>query len=92
MWQDVGVELLDPDYEPEKMLHVIKTNNAGNVKECCGEMLRLWLDKHPTATWDQLLKALRAPGIELNDLASKVQRKLLPSQGRCKSTERLLSE
>jgi len=58
VWQDVGVELLDPEYEPERILH-------------CEDMLRFWLDKHPTATWNQLLKALRVPGVELNDLASR---------------------
>jgi len=73
------MELFDPKYEHH--LHVIKVNNAGNVTECCAQMLKLWLEKHPTATWDRLLKALEAPGVELKSLASKIQRKLLSSEG-----------
>ena len=35
-------------------------------------MLELWLSKQPEATSNQLIKALRAPGIELNDAACKI--------------------
>lgn len=78
-WHDLGLEQLDPEHEAE--LHAIKINNPADVQKCCGEMMQLWLEKCPTATWNQLLEALRAPGIELMDLASKLQRKLLSSQG-----------
>ena len=78
MWYDVGVELFDSQYIHH--LHVINGDNAGNVTSC-GKMLKLWLEMHPTATWDRLLKALQAPGVDLISLASKIQGKLLPSEG-----------
>jgi len=40
-------------------------------------MLELWLNRQPNATWNQLIKALRAPGIELNNVASKIEKMLL---------------
>ena len=60
-------------------MRIIKTNNSGNVSECCAEMLQLWLDRQPNATWSQLIEALRSPGIKLNDVASKLEGMLLPS-------------
>jgi len=42
-------------------------------------MLELWHRTQPEATWNQLIKALRAPGITLNDVASKLEGMLLES-------------
>ncbi|XP_065885365.1 glycylpeptide N-tetradecanoyltransferase-like isoform X2 [Dysidea avara] len=36
-------------------------------------MLELWLHKQPKATWNQLIEALKAPGIELDDVASEIE-------------------
>ena len=74
-WYDIGLELLEQ--KDERTVNIIKTNNAGNVAECCTEMLELWLKRQPNATWNQLIKALRAPGIELNNAASKIEKMLL---------------
>ena len=76
-WHDVGVELLSQ--KGEKALRIIKANNAGNVSECCAEMLQLWLDRQPRATWNQLIEALRSPGIQLNDVASQLEGMLIQS-------------
>ena len=76
-WYDIGLELLEQ--KDERAVNIIKKNNAGNVTECCTEMLELWLNRQPNATWNQLIKALKAPGIELNSAASKIEEMLLPS-------------
>lgn len=76
-WHDVGIELLKQ--EGEKALRIIKANNAGNVSECCAEMLQLWLRRQPSATWNQLICALRSPGIQLNDVVMKIEGQLIPS-------------
>ena len=46
-------------------------------------MLDLWLMKQPTASWNQLIEALRQPGINLGTLATKIEQVLLQpeSQG-----------
>ena len=73
-WHEVGVELLKQ--KGKEVLRVIETDNAGNVNKCCTKMLELWLDRQPEATWNQLIEALRSPGIQLNDVASKLERML----------------
>ena len=39
-------------------------------------MFAKWLDTQVTASWDQLLKALRSPGVQLMDLAREVEQML----------------
>jgi len=70
-WYDIGLELLEP--EDENKLDEIETNKGGNVNECCGDMLHLWLQKQPYATWNQLIDALKSPGVEMFDVASKIE-------------------
>ena len=70
-WHDVGVELLDVEDEPA--LHAIKVNYSGDVNQCTAEMLQLWLNRKPDASWNQLIKAFRAPNIKLEALASKIE-------------------
>jgi len=70
-WYDVGLELLDP--EDENQLDTIGASKGGNLNDCCGDMLHLWLKKQPNATWNQLIEALKSPGIELYDVAAKIE-------------------
>jgi len=73
-WCNIGLELFDP--EDESKLDEIQSNKGGNVSDCCNEMLRVWLQKQPYATWNQLIEALRSPGVELFDVASKIEEML----------------
>ena len=43
-------------------------------------MLDLWLERKSDASWNQLIKTLRQPNIELEYLASKIEKLL--SKGR----------
>ena len=79
-WYDIGLELLEQ--KDERAVNVIKKNNAGNISECCIEMLELWLNRQPDATWNQLIEALRAPGIELNNVASQIEGMLSSAEGK----------
>jgi len=57
-------------------------DKSGNVSDACREMLELWVEKKPKATWNQLIEALRMPGIELNAVADKIEEMLeLPNKG-----------
>ena len=78
-WHDIGVELLDES--DEAMLNVIKKNFPGDINKCAAEMLQLWLDRQPEASWGQLLETLREPNIKLNVLAAKIESML--SEGMC---------
>ena len=70
-WYELGVELLDDNQIPK--LDIIKANN-NDVSRCCSEMFSYWLQTHPNANWYELLAALRAPGVEMNDVAASVKR------------------
>jgi len=72
----LGLELLDQKYED--VLHKIKSNYSTSPIECCSKMFHLWLDESTNATWDQLIKALRAIG--LNMLAHEIAEMLIPEE------------
>ena len=44
-------------------------------------MLDLWIDKQPYASWNQLIDALRSPGVEMINVASKIEGMLIESNG-----------
>ena len=68
-WYDLGLELLEQ--EDEEKLNEIETNNPKDAGQCCKEMFRLWLRKCSTATWNQLIQALKE--VDLNSLATKIE-------------------
>ena len=73
-WFDIGLELLEPEDEPQ--LRIVRSSKLGTI-ECCAEMLELWIDRQANATWNQLIKALRAPGIEMYSVASTIKNMLI---------------
>ena len=66
-WFQLGIALLDDDQV--KQLKVIETNN-NEVTRRCTEMLMHWLESHSNATWHDLVEALKAPEVELNNVAT----------------------
>ena len=75
-WHDLGIELLDPDVEE---LDTIEAGCSDHNK-CCTKMFQLWLKKHPKASWNQLIEALKQPGINLGTLADKIEQMFLKPQ------------
>ena len=70
-WKDLGVELLGE--ENSNALEVIE-NKHNDVMIRCSAMFKLWLDRLPTASWRQLIKALEQ--LQLNSLANQIKLKL----------------
>ena len=64
------------DVEDEPMLDVIKANHPGDANKCAAEMLRLWLNRKPDASWNKLIQAFRASNIKLEALASQIEEML----------------
>ena len=82
-WYDLGIELLENEDVEE--LNTIRNNYPRDGGACCTEMFKLWLRKQPKATWNQLIKALKEPGIEMNKLANTIEENLTSiTQGKCK--------
>ena len=71
IWKDLGLELLSTG--SNDALKVIE-NNKGDVRDRCSAMFQLWLDRQPTASWRQLIKALK--GLHLNNIAHQIESKL----------------
>ena len=69
-WYELGIALLDDDKLTK--LKTIKSDNS-EVNRCCIEMLMYWLESHSNATWNDLVEALRTPGVELNNVAAMVE-------------------
>ena len=74
-WHDLGIELLDSK-DVEK-LDIIEANHQSDQSKCCVKMFKLWLSRQPSASWNQLIEALRQPDIELDALATRIERMLL---------------
>ena len=70
-----GIELFDTNNVEE--LDTIEAEHPSDLSKCCIKMFNVWLKKQPTASWNQLVEALRQPGIELGTLASKIEQMLL---------------
>ena len=67
-WIEIGIKL----FEDEDMDTLRNIDFAFPDKEkCCEQMFTFWLKRNESATWDQLLQALK--GVGLNALASTVK-------------------
>ena len=74
-WYDLGVELLD--FNGIEELNTTEAEYSSDLNKCCTKMFHLWLKKQPTASWNQLVEALRQPSVDLGTLASKTEQMLL---------------
>ena len=63
--------------EDIQALDEIQKNYPRDVSTCCTKMFQLWLDRHPEASWRQIIQALREPNIEMNELANTIEQKLI---------------
>ena len=70
-WYDLGIQLFNESQVPR--LNEIRTNNSNDCRRACVEMLNYWLKITPGATWDILIHALRAPGLQLVTIANDVE-------------------
>ena len=71
----MGIELLGD--ESLQALDEIQKNYPRDASACCTKMFQLWLERQPNASWKQLIQALREPNIEMNELASTIEQKLI---------------
>ena len=72
-WKDLGVQLLPPE-----MVDIIAADHPHDVVSCCKCVLKKWLDTTTDATWNQLIKALRSPSVQMDYLAGQLEQMLLP--------------
>ena len=70
-WFDIGVALLDAG--DEVVLNITKENFPGDAMKCTSEMFKLWLDRKPEASWNDLIRVLKNKNIKLKTLAKKIK-------------------
>ena len=72
-WYEIGVMLLQE--EEEQRLERIQSDfymDGHRIK--CLSMLQHWMSTHPEATWNDLLTALRSPGVDCPNIASDIEK------------------
>ena len=71
-WKDLGVQLL-----PSEMVDIIAVDNLHNAVSCHKYILKKWLDITTDATWNQLIKALKGPSVQINYFAGQLEQMLI---------------
>ena len=61
-WEEIGTLLGLPSGE----LKAIEAGWPTNVKWCCNEMLKKWLEMDTTASWKKLLTVIESPTVSCN--------------------------
>ena len=74
-WRDLGLQLVRPDQE--RMLDIIAADHPHDVVSCCKCILKKWLDTTTDATWNELIRALRSPSVQLDFLAGQIEGNLI---------------
>ena len=74
-YYELGIELYrDSDVH---RLDAIKKASATDLTSPCTEMFEFWLQKYDDATWDRLIRALKAPGLQLHAIALDIMREVV---------------
>ena len=81
-WRDLGIVLMGQDAVAD--LDMIKANSNDNVA-CCTRMFTEWRQRTPTASWKQLIEALKE--VKLTQLASELEELLIPSEQESKTSQ-----
>ena len=70
-WRDLGIQLLE--YDPIRTLDMIAANYPHDVVSCCRHVFQRWLETSANASWNQLIRALRSPSVQLDPLADQLE-------------------
>ena len=74
-WHELGIELYDDAHVAH--LEIIEKQHSNDIVRACTEMLNYWGTTYTNATWDKLIKALRAPGLLLNTHAKNIMEEVV---------------
>ena len=72
-WQDFGRQLLEDEYIDK--LDEIEKSHPGDIKGCCAEMFKYWLEVDSEANWNKLTDALKQTGQK--SLATKLKENVI---------------
>ena len=83
-WKDLAVQLLP--YNTLSVLDIIEVDYCRDTVSCCKFVLKKWLQTAEDATWNELIRALRSPRVQLNYLAGELEQIML---GKCEIYRRV---
>ena len=70
-WYDLAIQLVDDSQLPK--LEEIRRAYGGDYQGGCVEMLKYWLQVDKKATWDKIIDALKAPGLQFLNESQNVE-------------------
>ena len=70
------MELLPSTYLRPEKLDIIEADHCHDTVRCM-KVLEIWLETSSDATWNQLIRALRSPSVQLYDLADQLERMII---------------
>lgn len=73
-WSELGIQLFSE--QQLRRLDEIHTAHSNDPRKGCIEMLKHWLNVTPGASWDNLICALKAPGLELLGIADDIEKEV----------------
>ena len=82
-WRELGTVLMGQDAVTN--LDIIRINYPNDVEERCSRMFTKWRQRTPTASWKQLIEALKE--VKLTQLASELEELLIPSEQESKTSQ-----
>ena len=71
-WYELGIMLLKPEHETR--LQQMKSDHSGDARKCCIEMFTYWRRTHPEDNWNDLVAALKNPGVEMIAVAADIEK------------------
>ena len=73
-WYNLAIQLFNESQLPR--LDEIRATYSNDRRGGCAEMFKHWLNVTPGASWDNLIHALRAPGLQLLSIADVVEKEV----------------
>jgi len=73
-WYELGIQLLNPS-QISKLDEILSSYSTAHHQGCI-EMLNLWLQTTPEASWENLIQALKQPSLELLSIANEVEKEV----------------
>ena len=63
--------------DQENLLNIIAADYPHDVVNCCKRVLEKWLDTTSDATWNELIRALKSPSVQLVAFAEQLEQMLI---------------
>jgi len=73
-WYELAIQLFSESQLPR--LDEIRRVNSNDLQKGCIEMVKYWLVVTPGATWNDIISALKAPGLTMLAIADDIEKEV----------------